>query len=186
MNLSNASPGSYTVIVTDNVGCTATAGPFTIGSTGGPTVNTTNIVVTDANCLGNNGSIVGITATGTGLTYSWNGGAYTTLNISNLPAGSYSLVVTDNLGCTANAGPISVAQIPGPSIDVSNLVVVHSTCGLANGSISGIVANGNGLITTWNGQTSTLDISSLSAGNYSLTVTDNLGCTANFGYCSVS
>lgn len=186
MSLSNASPGTYTVVVTDNVGCTATSGPFTIGSTGGPSVNTTNIVVTNANCLGNNGSISGITASGTGLTYSWNGGAYNTLDISGLAAGSYSLVVTDNLGCTANAGPITIGSIPGPSINTASMVVTNTSCGLSNGSISGITASGSGLTVTWNGATSPLDITSLAAGNYNLLVTDNLGCTANFGPVTIA
>jgi gliding motility-associated-like protein len=186
MSLNNASPGTYNVLVTDNAGCTATAGPFVIGTTGGPTLNTTNLTVIDANCLGNNGSISGITATGTGLTYNWNGGAYNTLNISGLAAGTYSLVVTDNLGCTANAGPITVGQIPGPTIDASNITVIGATCGLANGSITGITASGNGLNVTWNGQGSSLNVSNLAAGSYNVVVTDNLGCTANYGPVTVT
>lgn len=181
MNLTGASAGSYTVTVTDAVGCTATSGPYTIGSAGGPTVNTTNMVVTNASCLGGDGSITGITATGNGLTYSWNSGAYTTLNISNLNPGSYSLVVTDNVGCMASTGTIILGQTAGPVINTTNMLVTSTTCGQNNGSIAGITATGNGLTYQWNGTTATLDQSNLAAGSYTLIATDNIGCTATYG-----
>ena len=182
MDLSGASAGSYTVIVTDGVGCTATSGPYIIGTSGGPAINSTNMVVTNASCLGGGGSITGITATGTGLTYSWNSGAYSTLNISGLNTGNYSLVVTDNNGCTASLGPINVGQNPGPTINTTNMLVTGTSCGANNGSISGISATGTGLTYQWNGISSpTLDQSNLASGNYNLVVTDNVGCTASAG-----
>lgn len=186
MNLTGASAGTYTVTVTDGIGCTATAGPYTIGSAGGPTVNTTNMVATNASCLGGDGSITGITASGTGLTYSWNSGAYTTLNISNLNPGSYSLVVTDNAGCTASTGTIILGQNAGPAINTTNMVVTNTTCGLNNGSITGITTTGNGLTYQWNGASATLNQSNLAAGNYTLIATDNIGCTASYGPVTIA
>ncbi len=182
MNLSNAAAGSYTVLVTDGIGCTATSGPYTINGTGGPSINSTNMVVTNASCLGGGGSITGITATGTGLTYNWNTGAYSTLDITGLNAGNYNLVVTDNNGCTASLGPINVGQNPGPVVNTTNMVVTGTTCGLNNGSIAGITATGTGLTYNWNAGTyATLDITGLPGGNYNLVVTDNVGCTAAAG-----
>ena len=182
MNLSNAAAGSYTVTVTDGIGCTATSGPYTIGTSGGPVINSTNMLVTNASCLGGGGSITGITATGTGLTYNWNTGAYSTLDITGLNTGNYSLVVTDNNGCTASLGPINVGQNSGPVISTTNMVITGTTCGLNNGSITGITATGTGLTYNWNtGTYSTLDITGLSSGNYNLLVTDNVGCTATAG-----
>ena len=182
MNLSNAAAGSYTVTVTDGIGCTATSGPYTINGTGGPSINSTNMLVTNASCLGGGGSITGITATGTGLTYNWNTGAYSTLDITGLNAGNYSLVVTDNNGCTASLGPINVGQNQGPVVSTTNMVVTGTTCGLNNGSIAGITATGTGLTYNWNaGAYATLDITGLPGGNYNLVVTDNIGCTAAAG-----
>jgi hypothetical protein len=182
MNLTGASAGSYTVTVTDGIGCTATSGPYVIGTSGGPTINSTNMVVTNASCLGAGGSITGITATGTGLTYNWNTGAYSTLDITGLNAGNYNLVVTDNNGCTASLGPINVAQNPGPTINTTNLVTTGTTCGLNNGSITGITATGTGLTYQWNGVSSpTLDKTGLASGNYTLVVTDASSCTATYG-----
>jgi gliding motility-associated-like protein len=182
MNLSNAAAGSYTVTVTDGIGCTATSGPYTINGTGGPSINSTNMVVTNASCLGGGGSITGITATGTGLTYNWNTGAYSTLDITGLNTGNYNLVVTDNNGCTASLGPINVGQNSGPVVNTTNMVVTGTTCGLNNGSIVGITATGTGLTYNWNaGAYAALDITGLPGGNYNLVVTDNIGCTAAAG-----
>lgn len=183
-DLSNASAGSYTLIVTDGAGCTASSGPYTIGTSGGPTVSTTNMVITQANCSNTGGAITGITATGTGLTYSWNSGAFTSLDISNIPAGSYTLTVTDNNGCTATAGPVNVTQMSGPVISTTNMIVTQTSCGGTNGAITGISVSGGATPYTysWNsGAFNTLDITNLASGSYSLTVTDNNGCTANYG-----
>lgn len=182
MNLTNASADTYTVTVTDAAGCSATSGPYTITTTGGPTISSTNMVVTDASCLGNGGAISGITATGTSLSYNWNSGAYSTLDISNLTPGPYNLTVTDGNSCTATLGPITVGQQTGPVINSTNILATPTSCGLNNGSISGITATGTGLSYNWNsGAYSTLDITGLASGNYNLVVTDNANCSASVG-----
>ncbi|MES2554657.1 MAG: gliding motility-associated C-terminal domain-containing protein [Bacteroidota bacterium] len=182
MNLTNAAAGSYTIIVTDIAGCTATAGPYTISTTSGPTINTTALVVTNANCLGNNGSITGITATGTGLTYAWTNTAQTTLDITGLAAGNYTLTVTDNVGCTATAGPFTIIQTAGPTLDATAIVITTATCGNADGDITGITATGTGLTYSWSGTTTPgTDLLNVASGNYTLTITDNIGCTASAG-----
>jgi gliding motility-associated-like protein len=182
MALANASAGTYNVVVTDANGCTASSGPYTIASTGGPTINTTNMIVTNASCAGSSGSISGITTTGTITSVSWNSGAYSTLNIASLTPGNYTLVVTDNNGCTASAGPINVGYTAGPTISTAGMSIVNETCGSGNGSLSGITTTGMVTSVSWNaGAYSTLNISTLSAGSYSLLVTDNLGCTATAG-----
>jgi gliding motility-associated-like protein len=186
MDLNSASAGSYTVTVTDGLGCTVTSGPYVISSTGGPTINTTNMVVTNANCLGNNGSITGITASGTGLMPSWSNGP-TSMNNTGLASGNYTLTVTDVNGCIATAGPIPVGLTPGPSINPSGLVVTNETCNQANGAINGITASGTGLTYSWNGTTTAnANYTGLSAGIYNLTVTDNIGCTATYGPVNIS
>ncbi len=182
MNLTNAAAGNYTVVVTDASGCTATAGPYTIGSTSGPVINTTGLVLTNANCLGNNGSITGITATGSGLTYSWTNTAQTTLDITGLAPGNYTLTVTDGSGCTATAGPYTITQTAGPTLNTFGMAITSATCGNANGDITGITASGTGLTYQWNGTaTPGTDLMDVVAGNYTLTITDNIGCTASVG-----
>lgn len=181
-NLSNVGPGNYTLVVTDDNGCTASSGPHTITGTSGPIINTTNLVVNNQLCNGTLGSITGITATGNSLTYSWSPSGGTALNATNLTAGSYTITATDNVGCTASAGPFNVAFVPGPSVNTSSLVVTDETCSLNNGSITGITASGTGLSYSWsNGGGSALNASNLNTGSYTLTVTDINGCVATAG-----
>jgi gliding motility-associated-like protein len=187
MNLTNASANTYTVVVTDNVGCTATSGPYTITSSGGPTVSTASMTVVNESCAGNDGSILGITASGNGLTYSWNNGGGNALNATNLSAGSYTLTVTDNLGCTATAGPIVVATTVGISINATNMVVTNETCSNSNGSITGISITGTATSLTWNGNSApSTSLTGLAAGNYTLIATNAIGCSDTLGPIAIS
>ncbi|MFZ5555034.1 MAG: gliding motility-associated C-terminal domain-containing protein [Bacteroidota bacterium] len=184
LNISSQPSGSYTLQVTDGAGCTATAGPFTINPSSNPSINTTNMVITNTSCGNNNGGISGIVVTGGtgGYTYQWNG-VNSTLNITNQPAGSYTLLVTDGAGCTATAGPFTINPSTSPSINTTNMVITNTTCGNSNGGISGItVSGGTGSYTyQWNGVNSTLNIANQPAGSYTLQVTDGAGCTATAG-----
>jgi gliding motility-associated-like protein len=178
------SNGSYGLLVTDQYGCNAVAGPFNVGYIPGPSISATNLVITNETCSNSNGSIVGLQATGTGLTYDWNGTLTFNEDNTGIPAGNYTLTVTDNLGCTATYGPVNITNTPAPTISTTNMVITDENCNSANGSITGITVSGGLLNYTysWNsGAYSTLDISSLPAGNYSLLVTDANGCAATAG-----
>lgn len=174
--------GDYTLIVTDGVGCTATSGPYTVNEIPGPIVDDSNIDISDEGCNQGNGSITGITATGNNLSYVWNGTVEPGIDINNLSAGSYTLEVIDDLGCSVIVGPYDVQNIPGPVIDVSSMVIEDVTCNGNDGSITGISSTGNGLTFEWNGSASpSIDLTNASAGNYGLQVTDGNGCTAFAG-----
>ena len=178
MNPTDLTQGTYTLTATDNIGCQATAGPFTVGFVAGPTVNTTNAVIANELCNGTLGSISGLTATGTSLTYLWTNSGGSVLNPSSLPAGTYSLIVTDGNGCTANAGPFLINPAAGLSIDNSAMVVTQTSCTANTGSISGITINGGtNPVISWSNGASTANISNLAAGTYVMTVTDAAGCT---------
>jgi gliding motility-associated-like protein len=182
-DLSGVGTGNYTLTVTDVNGCSASSGPYAIGNAGGPVIDASNVVLTNQNCLGTNGSITGITATGTGtLTYAWNPSAQTTANLSNVAAGSYTLTVTDGNSCAAVAGPFTLNAIPGPSIDASNVALTPEYCAQNNGSISGIAVTGTIVNYTWNGIASAgPNAINMAQNTYTLIVTDNLGCTATSG-----
>lgn len=183
-DLTGATSGAYTLTVTDVNGCTASTGPHNIGSAGGPVIDDSNIIITDENCGQGNGAITGITSSGTGtLTYSWNGNSSPDEDNSGIGSGSYTLTVTDGSGCSTSSGPYTVNNIPGATIDISNMALTDEACGQANGSITGIlVSGGTGSLTyEWNGNVSTLDITSLIANTYSLDVTDGAGCVSSAG-----
>ncbi|HMT29267.1 MAG TPA: adhesin, partial [Bacteroidia bacterium] len=91
--------GIYTITVTDANGCT--------------NINTVNIqpstqpVITpsnhnDVSCFGLSDGSTGITVNGGAapLSVIWSSGQ-TTNNLNNIPAGTYSVTVTDALGCSA-------------------------------------------------------------------------------------
>jgi len=184
LNYTNLTAGNYTLTVTDNNGCTATAGPITVATNPGPSISSTNVVITNETCSNANGSILGLTASGTGLTYVWNGTASAGLDHTGLSAGAYTLTVTDNLGCTATYGPVNITNSAGPTLNFTNQVNVDEHCGQADGSISGIqIVGGTPTYTvSWNsGAYNTLDISGLQSGAYTLTVSDFNGCSVTGG-----
>jgi gliding motility-associated-like protein len=182
LNPTGLSQGAYTLTVTDNVGCTATAGPFNVGFVAGPTVNSTNVVLTDELCNGTLGSISGLTTTGTIISYAWTNAGGSVLNPSVLTQGSYGLTVTDNNGCTATAGPFSIGFVSGPTLNATNIVITDEICNGTLGTISGITSTGTIVSYSWTGSSSTLmNPTDLTQGTYTLTATDNIGCQATAG-----
>lgn len=182
-DLIGMSGGDYTLVVTDDNGCTSTAGPYTIGTESGPIVDVSNLLINDESCFADDGSITGVTATGTDLTYEWNGVSTSSPDLEDVFAGSYTLVVLDNsTGCSSTVGPYEIGFVPGPTIDETNLSIVHEACNQGNGSITGLTANGSGLSYEWNGNlVASEDLTDLSVGTYTLVVTDNNGCSETSG-----
>jgi hypothetical protein len=123
---------------------------------------------------GTNGSITANASGGTApYTYLWNTGD-TTQSISGLPAGTYTVTITDSLGCSNTVSFIIVE----PSKVEGSTGVSPSTCNLFNGSAVAFPSGGApGYTYLWsNGQTSQV-ASGLSAGSYSCLITDANGCT---------
>ena len=172
----NAAAGIYAVTVKDTLGCTASA---TVNVTQPSTAVSVSFTHTDVTCTGlTNGTATAIAAGGTpGYTYLWNTTA-TTDTISGLGANTYSVTVKDTLGCVAT-GSVIIAQ-PASAVSVS---IAHTdvTCrGLSNGSAQATAAGGtSGYTYLWNnGQTSS-NLTNLSAGSDTVTVTDANGCKAS-------
>jgi hypothetical protein len=167
--ISNLAPGTYTVTVTSESGCTV-SGSTVVDPSGGISVTIDAISTT---CGLNNGAATANPSGGSGYTYIWSNGA-TTQTISNLAPGTYSVTVTAAGNCTASS---TVTIDPSLAISVS-VSTEPTTCGFANGSATALPQGGAGHTFVWsNGQT-TQTIADLAAGIYSVTVTDNAGCTA--------
>src|SRR6185436_3584928 len=112
----NLAAGPYTIAVTDNNGCVFTTAAVTVNNTGGPT----DVVVTptDASCGASNGTgTVGAVTGGVArYTYSINGSVFTSTTVyNNLPAGPYTIAVTDNNGCVFTAAAVAVNNTGGPT-----------------------------------------------------------------------
>ena len=169
--------GSYSVTISDAGSCTATA-TTVITSLPGPSASISTTV--PANCGLSNGSA---TVSGQGgslpYTYTWNSTpVQNTQTAANLPAGSYSVTVTDAGNCTATASAV-ITSLPGPSASIST--TVPAICGLSDGSIS-VSVHGGSLPYTYAWNTTpvqnTQTAANLPTGSYSVTVTDAGNCTS--------
>ncbi len=166
--------GTYTVTVTDGAGCTDVT-TVDILEPSELLLSTSNIV--PANCGANDGSATVDASGGTGsYTYVWTPNVSSAATASNIPGGAYTVEVTDANLCTETIN-LTVPTLGGPTITVVNVSDV--TCFGGNDGSATIEASGGGLPYTYSwsptGGTDSL-ASGLSAGNYTVTVTDNGGC----------
>jgi hypothetical protein len=94
-------------------------------------------------------------------------------NATAINAGTYTVTVTDMQGCSASAPVIVTINTP-PSITG---VVTNTTCGNQEGAINITVTGGSGYTYLWSTGETTEDLSLLSSGNYTVTVTNSTGCS---------
>ncbi len=143
-------------------------------------VNTNATIVT---CFGGSNGTASVSVTG-GIppySYAWsNGAAGNTSTAINLTAGTYSCTVSDVTGATK---VVSIVVGSNPAIDVQ-MNVTNNSCNIANAPSNGnVVANVSGGVGPysflWDNGNNTNQISNAPAGQYCLTVTDNLGCVKN-------
>ncbi|MFK7934393.1 MAG: SdrD B-like domain-containing protein, partial [Saprospiraceae bacterium] len=169
--INNIAAGTYTVTVTDANGCT-TSSVGTVTNTASPTVT---ISKNDALCNGNNGAASANVNSGTApYTYRWSNNE-TTQTINNLSSGNYTVTVTDNNGCTATA----TTNIQASTSPLVSINPVNATCDSNNGSAAANVTSGAAPYTyRWSNNQTTAIINNLNDGTYTVTVTDNNGCTA--------
>jgi len=178
-SVSNLAAGNYTVLVTDANGCTQTAA-FTITQ---PTVlSATASVLNNASCFGtSDGSAIANGAGGTApYGYSWNSApVQNTQTANNLPAGTYSVIVTDANGCTT---PSSATITQPTAINLSETTTMAS-CGQSDGTATVSATGGTGaysyLWTGVNPAQTTQTLNNVPAGTYIAVVTDANGCNSN-------
>ncbi len=170
---SNLNAGNYTVTVTDNNACVATASVTILQPAGALTAIAS---VTDVDCFGNSTGAIDLTVTNGTLPilYLWSNGA-SSEDLAGIPAGTFSVTVTDANGCTANA----TATVDQPSLLAGNIAVTDVACfGGSTGTGDLTVSGGISPYTyLWSNGAVTQDISGVVSGNYSVTVTDAHGCT---------
>ncbi len=176
--LTNIGQGTYTLQVTDSHNC-VTSNTATITNIPGPTVNISSS--NDASCFGgNNGFAVAQLTSGTSpFTINWLPYGGTSLLASGLTAGTYTVNVTDALGCSANANTV-IGQPTGVSIGVSGISNV-SCFGGSNGTIT-VAANGGtpNYSYTWSpNSSSSPSVTGLSAGTYTVSVLDQNSCSTS-------
>lgn len=169
-SINNLLPGTYTVTVTDGNGCTALGSAIL---SGGQAV-TVSINKTDATCAGNDGSATASATGGSGnYTYNWST-AQAGTSISNLSPGTYTVTVNDGAGCTGTASVTISAPTP-INLTTSS---TNASCGSSDGSATVNATGGTPPFTyTWSNTGNTATITNVTAGTYTVTVSDAGGCT---------
>jgi hypothetical protein len=183
----NLSAGNYTVTVTDDAGCSAST---SVAITEPPLLEVfTNS--TNASCGGSDGTATANPTGGTPLySYIWNSvPPQATQVATNLPAGIYTVTVTDQNGCTATS-TAPITTVAGPVATAQNVSNVRCHGG-SDGEAIANVTNGTAPYTyQWSPSGGTDSVAqNLHAGAYSVIVTDANGCSstsnvANHRTCS--
>ncbi len=165
--------GLYTVTVTSDEGCTATASSvisspdslfLTINGVDEICVNTTNGELT---ALPNNGNAP--------FKFLWSTGD-STQTISDLPAGTYQVMATSNEGCVGTASATITPTAPPLAVSIDGTAVV--CWNETNGELTAASTTGNNPFSyLWSNGATMQTVSGLAAGNYAVTVTDDEGCT---------
>lgn len=177
-DISGLDEGSYTVTVQDGAGCSATQ-TFQVDAPNN--INASNTSVTDASCSNDGTASVCPTGGTPGYSYLWNDPAQQTTSMATgLSAGPYMVVITDSNGCQKNKN----LTVNGTGdMDLTNGTKSNVTCyGESNGSATVDPVGGSGGYTyLWNDVSAqtTATASGLSAGVYSVSVTDDSGCQSS-------
>ena len=176
---------SYTYTIVDNFGCSYDT---TISITAvGLDVTT---AFTDPSCNGGTdgtASVTNVTGNVGAVSYHWSSGQ-TTAAITGLGAGTYTVTITDGGASCTNVQTIILTDPPALNI---SLTPTSEVCGASNGEINVNITGGAGLIDyVWqvtagagttngsiNNQATPYDITGLQASSYSVTATDNNGCS---------
>lgn len=187
-NLSNLAPGVYAVTVTEAHNCNILTKSFTIIE---PPLLEVKLAapVNIIDCYGYNTGEITVIASGgrPGYRYTWTGPnnfRSNAQNLKNLYAGTYNLTVNDISGCPAT---LSVTILQNPEIKL-DYTVTHLTCYTVKdgvikiNNITGGVpfATGDPYIIKWSNLGTGMEQSNLSAGTYTITITDALGCPKVF------
>jgi hypothetical protein len=164
--------GVYMLTVTDANGCTASESVIITQ----PNELQLSFDVNDIFCDGlADGSITALPSGGTApYTYEWSNGE-TTQTISNLPAGTYSVTVTDINECEVT-GEATVEEFPG--LQLIPIATSPNCFGEMTGAAAVIVSGGTPPFTyLWDNGATTPELLDIPAGTYTVTVTDAVGCT---------
>ncbi|EJF53070.1 hypothetical protein SapgrDRAFT_1353 [Saprospira grandis DSM 2844] len=176
------SAGTHCVTVSDanacqNVVCVNITEPATV-------VQLTELTNNSPNCVAGNDGSASVVASGgvAPYTYEWDGNAASQLTATaiNLSAGAYNVTTTDANGCTAVT---TVTVVDPAAITVVGTTVDVDCRGDSSGSITLAVSGGATPYNyNWSTGAFTANLMNLSAGLYTVTVTDANGCVQTASY----
>ncbi|GJM33648.1 MAG: hypothetical protein DHS20C18_26490 [Saprospiraceae bacterium] len=173
-SISNLAAGIYNLTVTNTDEDCELVESFVIPEEADITLNAQTY---PASCTGIADGSIDLTATSSSpsasFTFSWSNGA-TTEDIQDLTIGLYSVTITDNNSCTLERTYL----VNGNSDLVLTATRVNESCPGGNGSINLHVPDPNQTYTyLWSNGATTEDLSDLETGTYTVTVTNQSGCS---------
>ncbi|MEB8346266.1 T9SS type B sorting domain-containing protein [Flavobacteriaceae bacterium KMM 6898] len=178
----NLTPGSYTVVIRDAYGCTATSNTVAVE----PQLTVASVLTKELDCSTSPDAVIDITINGgyTAYSYQLNGGTVTpvvgnTISYTTATDGSFTFVITDSEGCTAQT-TVVVDPITTP---IATHNAIDPDCdGATNGSIE-IIIDGDFGTPAYQVDFNGMGLSAqtlytgLGAGTYTYIVEDSKGCT---------
>lgn len=181
-SVQNLDKGSYSVKITDEGGCEADKS-FTVTE---PDAIVASVSVSEISCPTVCNAQANLTVSGgtEPYSYTWSSGE-TTMNATSLCRGEQSVEIVDANNCKLSASEMTfVVPVSTDYLRISSVTMTKPTCGevTPTGEIALSVAGGasSGVYTyTWshNSSLNLATASGLTAGTYSVTITD--------GYCSI-
>jgi hypothetical protein len=174
----NLASGTYLVTVTETASGCKVDGATAVGTNGGLQA----FIDSSANvqCFGQTNGyarVAGIQGTPP-YTYAWSNGGVITRQNPNLAAGTYSVIVSDNNNCTASA-QVVISQPPVLRLQVLDSLPTKCYNSCDGAALIDAVGGNTSYQFLWsNGQDSTWGVN-LCRGINSVSVIDNLGCTAS-------
>ncbi len=172
-SISINAPGIYSVTVDNGFGCLGFDTYEVLPGTDPPDITAPPVL-----CGGQSGTVA-VTNASSYTSFVWNTGATTSSITINSP-GTYSVTVTATGGCMSTGSVTVTAGSSG--INVTGTATPQTACSNPNGSVD-ITPSPSGSYTyAWSNGATTQDINGLGAGNYSVTVTDNGGCTSSASF----
>jgi len=173
-----AATGPYQVMLVENNGvCSDTSYLDVVGSSCALTVNVISI---DPTTFCANGQARLIANSSSGVSYQWKLDGNILLGQTNdtlvaTASGSYQVVAVLDASCSAISQPISLTELPSLTAPVITLSGSPSSC---NSVAPTLTANGNYSSFLWNTGEISQSITPTASGNYSVSVSDVNGCTA--------
>ena len=175
-SLTGVASGTYSVTILDSNNCSVDTS-FDILNTSGPSISANT---TDPTCFGLNDGLIDVIISGGNQPYNvfWNPNNYSQgTTLTNVGAGNHIVSVIDAVGCETS----DTITINNPPQVIIDLAITNSNCGVCTGNVIANPSGGNGSLfnTIWsNGDSGNL-VSGLCAGVYSVSVSDDNGCTVS-------
>ncbi len=168
----NLPAGVYALTISDTRNCSAAVSSIQLDQKDGPIISATATAAM-TNTSADGSATVSVSGGQSPYTYQWNNNG-TTATINNIPAGTYTVTVTDANGCAE----VTSVTVGATCLLQATIAVANVTCAGGNGQLTANISNANGALSyTWSNGSTGQTIANLKRGLYSVTATDALGCT---------